>query len=674
MNRFQRWLNKIMSPEQRSITYAESLPIWEHNQRESYSWDIERAVTEGYKASSIVYLCVKKKANSTASVPFRLYQQIDDTTVEEVRDGELVSLLKHPNEFQTQSKLIWRWSAHLSLGGNTTVSKVRVGSKPKQLWALLPKDIYPVKHNDQFIKHYEYIRGTYLIYILPEDLIHDQLPNPASPFWGVGELQALAASVDSEVYTQRLISNSMQNRGMPSGVVSIKGAATQAQYEKAKELVKHEIIGPANAGKVLVIDKDIDYKQLTQSMEELKVIEAHRMSREDIAMGFEIDPIILGFNTSATFANKQWARFTYWVDTIMPWCNAIADELTQGLVHEFYPNAGQDEFFVAPDFSKVEALSTMYKERAQIASVLIGAGFEPEDVAEKLDLNMRIKKVQPVPAAFQDNQDNVDNEDNEEDEDTLDNQDEQRGIRRITNRVDYWTRADNKRLAFERDVAEQIAAVFARFGGEVAEGYREYGATAVYEAMARERQYWRLVLSAVYRAGAESFGEDVYRELFSQGAPAMWRRQADLLAQEFAPVRTDLINDSSVNAVRALLADAEAAGLESTLTADALEELYARWQRARTMTIATSEVGLVMGESQFQMGRLIEAGGDPLVKEWISRQDGIVRPSHLAIDGEVRELEQPFSNGLRYPGDPSGDPSETINCRCVVGYQLKEAL
>lgn len=53
-------------------------------------------------------------------------------------------------------------------------------------------------------------------------------------------------------------------------------------------------------------------------------------------------------------------------------------------------------------------------------------------------------------------------------------------------------------------------------------------------------------------------------------------------------------------------------------------------------------------------------------KKWKSTHDGRVRDSHAHIDSETRELEDTFSNGLQYPGDSSGHPSEVYNCRCTM--------
>ena len=56
-------------------------------------------------------------------------------------------------------------------------------------------------------------------------------------------------------------------------------------------------------------------------------------------------------------------------------------------------------------------------------------------------------------------------------------------------------------------------------------------------------------------------------------------------------------------------------------------------------------------------------------KQWIASLDSRTRESHAELDQEIQELDDDFSNGLQYPGDPNGDPSEVYNCRCSMkGY------
>lgn len=66
--------------------------------------------------------------------------------------------------------------------------------------------------------------------------------------------------------------------------------------------------------------------------------------------------------------------------------------------------------------------------------------------------------------------------------------------------------------------------------------------------------------------------------------------------------------------------------------------------------------------------------GADVVKQWDSTLDGNTRESHQKVDGEIRELDKPFSNGLMFPGDPSGGASEVVNCRCALLQRARWAL
>lgn len=66
--------------------------------------------------------------------------------------------------------------------------------------------------------------------------------------------------------------------------------------------------------------------------------------------------------------------------------------------------------------------------------------------------------------------------------------------------------------------------------------------------------------------------------------------------------------------------------------------------------------------------------GCDVVKQWDASLDGRTRDSHARVDGEIRELDEKFSNGLMFPGDPSGSAAEVINCRCTSNTRAKWAL
>ncbi len=58
---------------------------------------------------------------------------------------------------------------------------------------------------------------------------------------------------------------------------------------------------------------------------------------------------------------------------------------------------------------------------------------------------------------------------------------------------------------------------------------------------------------------------------------------------------------------------------------------------------------------------------------WITARDERVRPSHAAAGGQARGMDEPFLVGgsqLRYPGDPNGPASETVQCRCSLATRM----
>ena len=90
--------------------------------------------------------------------------------------------------------------------------------------------------------------------------------------------------------------------------------------------------------------------------------------------------------------------------------------------------------------------------------------------------------------------------------------------------------------------------------------------------------------------------------------------------------------------------------------------------------IARTEGHRVQVQSSMDACYKAQDKGADVVKQWDSTLDGRTRDSHQAVDGEIRELDKPFSNGLMFPGDPSGRPEEVINCRCALLQRAKWAL
>lgn len=88
-------------------------------------------------------------------------------------------------------------------------------------------------------------------------------------------------------------------------------------------------------------------------------------------------------------------------------------------------------------------------------------------------------------------------------------------------------------------------------------------------------------------------------------------------------------------------------------------------RNARTMTTSAENGG------RLDSYRRAKEYGIGLRKTWQSTQDSRTRDTHRALNNETVDIEEEFSNGLMFPGDTDGEPSEVYNCRCTMVAELE---
>lgn len=89
-------------------------------------------------------------------------------------------------------------------------------------------------------------------------------------------------------------------------------------------------------------------------------------------------------------------------------------------------------------------------------------------------------------------------------------------------------------------------------------------------------------------------------------------------------------------------------------------------RNARTMTTSIENKGRDDAYSD------LREKGIELETVWVATLDDRTRHSHRLLHGEIRNEETGvYSNGLRYPADPMGEPEEVYNCRCSETSYVK---
>lgn len=119
---------------------------------------------------------------------------------------------------------------------------------------------------------------------------------------------------------------------------------------------------------------------------------------------------------------------------------------------------------------------------------------------------------------------------------------------------------------------------------------------------------------------------------------------------------------------------------QGILQGDAIPDISKRLQRVTDMnTAAATRNARTMMTSvenkarQDAYDRLKEKGVE-LQEMWMATLDSRTRHSHRALHGTYKDPKSgEYANGLRYPGDPMGEPEEIYNCRCCEIAEVEGA-
>ena len=117
--------------------------------------------------------------------------------------------------------------------------------------------------------------------------------------------------------------------------------------------------------------------------------------------------------------------------------------------------------------------------------------------------------------------------------------------------------------------------------------------------------------------------------------------------------------------------------LQGILQGEPMDRIASRLSKVTDMNataaIRNARTMVTGAENKGRQDSYARATADGIILErtWIATNDSRTRHSHAVLDGETKQIDTPFSNGLMYPGDPNGKPEEVWNCRCALAAVVK---
>ncbi len=336
------------------------------------SRDYKQFAEEAYGRNVVAHRAIHMIANSAASVPLKLYSG------KNVLDNHpLLKLLLRPNPTQSGKEFFEALYAYRQIAGNAFALAI-CGSdgKPVELYALRPDRVAIIAGENLLPKTYCYKVGKQTAQY-PVDpingrsqILHIKNFHPLSDWYGLSSIEAASYSIDQHNQAGEWNQALLQNGARPSGAIVVGGSGylTEQQYKELKNMVDSVFSGPKNAGRPMLLEGGLDWKEMSLSPKDMDFIESKHSSARDISLALGMPPQLLGIPGDNTYSNLQEARLALWEETILPMVENVVENISNWLT-PFYRTDLKLEY----DIENISALSARRDEvwnRVQNSSFL----------------------------------------------------------------------------------------------------------------------------------------------------------------------------------------------------------------------------------------------------------------------------------------------------------------
>jgi HK97 family phage portal protein len=345
-------LKSLFAPEtKRSV--AAPLIAWQSFGRAAWTPANYAALARaGFNGNVVGYRCVRMIAEAVASLPWLLYRN-----EQELIRHPLLALLQRPSPAASGRELLESFCGHLLVAGNGYLELVLLDGGPRELHALRPDRMRAVPSPEGWPEAYQYSVGGAMVRLAREHVLHLRLFNPLDDHYGLSPLEAAAKGIDTHNAAAAWNKAMLDNAARPSGALVYKaadGANTLSidQFDRLKREVDDRYQGGENAGRPLLLEGGLDWKEMSLSPKDMDFIEAKNMAAREIALGFGVPPMLLGIPGDNTFANFAEANRTLWRQTVLP----LAARLAEALGNWLAPHYGEG-LRLTHDLDQVDALA-----------------------------------------------------------------------------------------------------------------------------------------------------------------------------------------------------------------------------------------------------------------------------------------------------------------------------
>lgn len=582
-------------------------------------------------------------------------------------DSQLEKLFKtpSPNETMTEYVLFYITQVYLLLpSGEAFWIKERSGlGKVTELWPVPPNWVLEIP---SVTKAYFtiYPQGNIQaspIHVPPRDMVYFKKPNIVNPYLrGIGRAEGIGDEIETDEYMAKYQKRYFFNDAIPPMVGMMPGA-DEATVNRTGEVWQQKYGGYNNKHKMAWLNFDAKFQILKETAKDMDFIESRKYLRDVSNQHFNIPPELFGILENSNRSTIDAAYYLYTKNVLRKELKFIDDTLNRQLVPEFSQTIYVEHDNVVPedDEFKLKKASEGLKNGGIIVDewrrangwdeLPNGAGkilYTPLNmIPTKLDGTSLVPNIAPEPEPPKQVKKKI----------------------TIEMKEGMWQVFDKAAIKNERAFINVLKKYFQRQQDEINQSL-EKGVKKITDnpddllnwkeennkLIAQLNPQWQRSFQEGVETANELFGFGLSFEVFNPKF-LNW-------VEEFGAEQVKGINDVTKDKLRRTLSEGVEGGESIPKLRDRVSQVMGEAKTSRAVKIARTETHNTVGAGTFET----YGAAQVRQKEWLTSLDGRERDSHAAINGQVVGMNQAFSNGLMYPGDPSGNASEVVNCRCTL--------
>lgn len=380
-------LSNFMMKEKKSKIYQQLMlnelkrPIW-------MGREFRKFVDEGYIKNVVAYRSITMIATSAASIDWQIFSKSRHGKTE-IFDHPLLNLLQKPNPIMAGAEFFENIYAYKLISGNAYIQAVGPdGSAPMELHYLRPDRVSIIAGDNCLPNGYRYkieenIHDFPVNKITGKSLIlHLKHFHPSDDWYGLSPIEAAAFSIDLHNNSLEWNQSLLQNGARPSGAMIVTGVnegsknLSEEQFYRLKNQMDEQFAGAANAGRPMLLEGGIDWKEMSLSPKDMDFIEAKNSAARDIALAFGVPPQLLGIKGDNSYNNMFEARLMFIEQTVLPMVDHVVDALNNWLS----PMFGDD---IVIGYNK-DTIPALEEKKDKLWDKIKGADFLSNDEKRKM--------------------------------------------------------------------------------------------------------------------------------------------------------------------------------------------------------------------------------------------------------------------------------------------------